>query len=38
VTDYRKLTRPVWPRVADPWKDEAPPSPPVGEGVAEGDG
>ncbi|RVA45188.1 M81 family metallopeptidase, partial [Mesorhizobium sp. M7A.F.Ca.CA.004.11.1.1] len=21
VTDYKKLTRPVWPRVADPWKD-----------------
>ncbi|TIS81644.1 MAG: M81 family metallopeptidase, partial [Mesorhizobium sp.] len=20
VTDYRKLTRPVWPRVKDPWK------------------
>ncbi|TIO98255.1 MAG: M81 family metallopeptidase, partial [Mesorhizobium sp.] len=31
VTDYRKLRRPIWPRVKDPWKDEAPPSPPVGE-------
>ena len=20
VTDYRKLTRPIWPRVADPWR------------------
>ncbi|RWI90934.1 M81 family metallopeptidase [Mesorhizobium sp.] len=33
ATDYRKLRRPIWPRVKDPWKDEAPPSPPVGEGV-----
>ncbi|TPK55452.1 MULTISPECIES: M81 family metallopeptidase [unclassified Mesorhizobium] len=38
VTDYRKLKRAIWPRVADPWKDKAPPSPLVGEGVAEGDG
>jgi microcystin degradation protein MlrC len=21
VTNYKKLTRPVWPRVADPWKE-----------------
>jgi len=29
VTDYRKLTRPIWPRVADPWR--LPISPIVGE-------
>jgi microcystin degradation protein MlrC len=23
VTNYTKLTRPVWPRVADPWKGDA---------------
>ena len=23
VTNYTKLTRPVWPRVADPWKGAA---------------
>ena len=38
VTDYRKLKRPVWPRVKDPWNKKAPPSPLVREGVAEGDG
>ena len=21
ATDYKKLTRPIWPRVADPWAD-----------------
>jgi microcystin degradation protein MlrC len=31
-TDYRKLNRRIWPRVADPWGDKTTPSPLLGEG------